>query len=705
MSWSDTAFGSEAVWIGSEHPFDLHEAYLCFRSPAGFELDSQPEKAELYITADSRYKLWVNGRYVARGPARSYPQQQQVDCLDIGDLLKPGRNTLAVQVYQPGYSHFAYVHRAAAGLLCSLHCDGERVLVSDNTWRVHRDHSFAANAPRVSIYGSGVEVRDMNQFESWTSVGYSDDGWAQARIVAGIGAAPWTALRQRDLPLLVEHDTPATLLEMRKGKRTDQDDPHLSILAGWPSAAIQPLPQDKDGWLEADLGPGETAFWLYDLGRDYLCQGVAAVDGAGGQEMFDISYAEKFRNGELVISDPETYCRVRITDRFHLRPGQQQLETFTLRGGRYILVQVTGPTGLDFKFRPSVRASEYPLETTESLVVADEVLQAIVELCETTFHACLQDGFVDCTWRESSQWLGDALPQALIMSSMSDDVRPLRQAIEMAVQGVYPDGVLPSVSPGEVHAYTIVDYNFMWVQLLQLYWQLTGDADFVQAMWPALVKMLDRFHEDIDEQGLISNQPGRRLFLDWAPVSRSEPNAIYNLQYLLGLQIASDMADEHNEPLLAELWRARAETLGVNIRQAFWEDGRWWDDLERTTYSQLSAALALLTCVTLPQEKDAQLDAIIARSLDPSDDYQAGHMVLTSPFMHHYLFQALRMAGRDDAVIEIIKTRWGRWTRAGYPTTWENWNVDFPDGSQCHSFSAHPRYFLAEIARAKGGTL
>jgi hypothetical protein len=27
----------------------------------------------------------------------------------------------------------------------------------------------------------------------------------------------------------------------------------------------------------------------------------------------------------------------------------------------------------------------------------------------------------------------------------------LRQVIEMAAQGVYPDGVLPSVLPGEVH--------------------------------------------------------------------------------------------------------------------------------------------------------------------------------------------------------------------------------------------------------------
>jgi len=585
MSWTDDIFGCEAVWIGSVHPFDLHEAYLNFRSPASFVLGRRPQEAKLYITADSRYKLWVNGRSVARGPARSYPHQQQVDCLDIAALLQLGPNTLAVQVYQPGYSHFAYVHHAAAGLLCSLRCDGERVLVSDNTWRVHRDHSYAANAPRVSIYGSGVEVRDMNQVELWTEPGYKDDGWAQARTVATTGTAPWTTLRPRDLPLLVEGDAPTTLLESRRGVRSDKDDPHLSVQHGWPAAAVAPLSQDEEGWLDVELGPDESAFWLYDLGRDYLCQGVIDIENAGGKELVDISYQEKFREGELIISDPETYCRVRITDRFQLRSGPQQIETFTLRGGRYILIQVTGPTGAGFKFRPAVCASEYPLEPTKSLVSGNAEIQAIIDLCETTFHACLQDGFVDCTWRESSQWLGDALPQSLIMHSLCDDARPLRQVIEMAAQGAYPDGVLPSVSPGEVHAYTIVDYHPMWVQLLQLDWQLTGDAAFVQAMLPTLVKMLDRYHEDVNEQGLIVSQPGRRLFLDWAPVSRSEPNAIYNLHYLLGLQTAARLADERGMPDLAGLWRARAGKPATAIRRAFWADGRWWDDRERDLFA------------------------------------------------------------------------------------------------------------------------
>ena len=131
---------------------------------------------------------------------------------------------------------------------------------------------------------------------------------------------------------------------------------------------------------------------------------------------------------------------------------------------------------------------------------------------------------------------------------MTGDTRPLRQALTLAAAGAYPDGVLPSVLPGEVHAYAIVDYNFMWVELLALYLELTGDSAFVGDLWDVLVALLDRFHADCGPAGLILSQPGRRLFLDWAPVARSEPSAIYNLHYLLALQTAERLARQLATP-------------------------------------------------------------------------------------------------------------------------------------------------------------
>ena len=115
----------------------------------------------------------------------------------------------------------------------------------------------------------------------------------------------------------------------------------------------------------------------------------------------------------------------------------------------------------------------------------------------------------------------------------------------------------------------------------------------------------------------------------------------------------------------------------------------------------MSPGLACLIQIIEPAEKERILADIVARSLHPDDGHSPGSMVLASPFMHHYLFEALRQEEQFEQVVEIIRFRWGRWASQDAPTTWENWDVDFPDGSLCHGFSAHPRYHLAEIAAGK----
>lgn len=707
---------ANAAWIGSAHPFDLHETYLCLRSPlewriaddgpregalaelgpAGCETDSvsmNERRAVLFITADSRYKVWLNGQFLGRGPARCWPHAQSVDQWDVTAWLRTGANTLCVHVYQPGYSHFAYVHRGATGLLAWLERDGQVVLTTDTTWRVRRDPSFDSRVHRVSIYGSGVEVRDLALVEAWTEPDFDASGWETPRVVAPPGGYPWTGLRLRELPLLVERETPTALVAHWTSTALclHLNDPHAALRTAWQAAEPAALPNDQDGWLSAVLGSGQSGYWLYDLGQDFTCQGWLEVERAAGDEQLAVSYVESVVAGQPVISDPDTYCRVRLTDCYRLRPGEQRLEPFALRGGRYLLLHLTSQSGAQVRFRLHVQVADYPLVIRKSVELADPQLRDIAAMCQRTFAACLQDGFVDSVWRESSQWVGDALPQALTMAALSDDVRPLRQVIRMAAEGAYPDGVLPSVLPGEVHAYTVVDYNLIWIELLALYWRLTGDAAFVHEHWAALTRILHRFQQDVAADGLMRSQPGRRLFLDWAPLSRHEPNAVYNLHWLLARQTATALAGEVGLPM------EQCVDMRERLRAAFWQDGRWWDDLGRTTYSQLATALALLTGCSEADETDALLDAIVGRSFDLTDDHRPGHMVLASPFMHHYVFQALRRYGRHAEVVEIVRRRWGRWAAAGCPTTWENWQIDFPDGSRCHGFSAHPLYHLVEM--------
>lgn len=671
-----------AVWIGPEHPFDLHEVYLNFRKD--FELDNVPAEAQLFVTADSRYKLWINGNFVNRGPSRCWPHAQQVDEHDVSRHFQPGPNTIAVQVYSPGYSHFAYVHRGACGLLAWLEADGRTMARTDTTWQVQRDLSWSPDVNRVSIYGSGVERRDM-------ALAVAE--WKPARIVAEAEGPLWCGLRPRDVPLLNENviHLPIETAMVRSGPvATLPSDPHDALRTVMARTKSDAQPR-------ARLAAGECAIWIFDLGISRIGHGTFAIAGAKGGERLLISYAEKTRGGELVISDPATYCQMRPTDEFILRAGDQRVEPFSQRGGRYVIFCLHAPQAMEFEASFSFAATSYPLERHKP-TPPDESFQPIIRLCEQTTLACLQDSFVDSVWRESSQWLGDCVSQAFALQAISNDVRPLRRAITMAAEGAYGDGVLPSVLPGEVHAYTVLDYNFSWIELLRMYVDHPAASDreqLIASLWPTLCKMIERFDADRGEKGLIVSQPGRRLFLDWSPVDRREPNLTYNCRYLFALQIAAELARWCDEDQCAEIWNARASRLRSAITAAFPKGGAWHENGFGTPASQLGLSLLLLT--DCADNAETLCGDIVARSLDLEDRHEAGKLVLASPFMHHYVFQALEKNGHRQAILDIIRARWGRWASGGESTCWENWSIDFPDGSACHGFSAHPLGWIMRL--------
>lgn len=664
-------------WIGPDHPFDLAEVYINFRRD--LMLHQAPQKASFTLTADSRYRLWINGAYVARGPARSWPDRMALDTLDVTPYLGPGPNHLAVQVYSPGYSHFAHVHKAACGWLGWLDLEGE-VTPSDRHWHVRRDPSYAPQVPRVSIYGTGMERRDMARDTAWQTD--PTPTWAQARIVQPPEGPIWRGLHPRPLPLLTETESRlANPWQTRLGPTPDAtDDPHQDLRAALPACPPATLP--------ASLGANQTAFWIFDLGHSQMLTAGATLTAAGG-ETLTVSYAEKLRDGEILLSDPETYCRMRVTDRTTLRTGRQTVEPFTQRGARYVIFRLdtTAPITPEITF--FLRKTTYPLAEKPLKPQDDATLDAVARMCRTTILACLQDGFVDSIWRESSQWLGDVVAEAFALQALSSDPRPLARAIDMAAQGAAPDGILPSILPGEVPAYVVTDYTFAWIELLDLYTRHPGVTDaprMIARHRATLETLLARLHGDVGRNGLIRSEPGRRLFLDWSAMSRAEPNLTYNARYLLALQIAARLtANPHGQ--------VQAATLRDAIRSRFLA-GLWHETPEGAPASQLALALLILTdTVTGPEAQDLA-QKITARSLDPDDASPAGKLILASPFMHHYVFQALDHLGQTAQIRAIIKARWGRWATAGEATTWENWSIDFPDGSACHGFSSHPLGWL-----------
>ena len=71
-----------------------------------FDLAAVPASAQIHLFAYTRYKLFVNGEYVGRGPNRFENRRPEYDTWDIAARLHAGSNVIAVLVHRdwPGES-------------------------------------------------------------------------------------------------------------------------------------------------------------------------------------------------------------------------------------------------------------------------------------------------------------------------------------------------------------------------------------------------------------------------------------------------------------------------------------------------------------------------------------------------------------------------------------------------------------------------
>ena len=137
-----------ASWLWLPAARTLPNTFVLFRRD--IDLQDRPRKATGWITADSRYRLTINGTRVQWGPAPCDPRELDVDPFDVTSLLRPGKNTIGVEVLYYGFGDGTWP-AGKPGMIFNLgieHADGRRQrIVSDPSWqmtidRAHRPGQF-----------------------------------------------------------------------------------------------------------------------------------------------------------------------------------------------------------------------------------------------------------------------------------------------------------------------------------------------------------------------------------------------------------------------------------------------------------------------------------------------------------------------------------------------------------------------------------
>ena len=183
---------AEWIWANTQSVHDYNIAAVFQRE---FHL-AQFQSARLAVTADSWYRLKINGKWINDGPCRSYPAHYQYDLIDLSAELRPGNNLIEAVVRYFGIGTFHQIPQQA-GFLAQLevkNADGTtEVIVTDSSWQTAMLPQLIANTAKVAnqhepfeLYNAAVPAAQFHP----------------AATLFKAGEGPWKDLNPRDCRLL-----------------------------------------------------------------------------------------------------------------------------------------------------------------------------------------------------------------------------------------------------------------------------------------------------------------------------------------------------------------------------------------------------------------------------------------------------------------------------------------------------------------------
>ena len=659
-----------ASWITSP---DADAGYGVYFFRKELTLAGKPEQYIVHVSADNRYKLYVNGIQVAAGPAKGDPHNWNFDTVDLAPWLHGGTNRVAAVVWNFAEKRpVAVMSRGEAGFLVQGNTEAERALDTGEGWKVLRTDAYAPEEVKVrGYYAAGCTDRLDGGKYPW--------GWEQPALA--------------DSSLMVPACADSLWKEARKlgtAALKGAGNYHLWYLVprAIPPMEVRPLQADRS--LDGKVVPaGQTREFLLDnrelttgYPRLYFSGGAGAEISLGYAEALyetDNGWAKGNRNvtaGKQFAG----YQDVILAD----GGAGRSFEPLWWRTWRYL--KLTVKTGEEPLTLDSLRAvsSMYPFERVSRFdAPGDPSLQQMLDIGWRTARLCAHETYMDCPYYEQLQYFGDSRIQALVTMFNTRDTCMVRNLLEQGRQSLDADGLMMSRYPSHILQY-IAPYALFWLNTCHDWWMYRGDEGYLKTLLPAMRSTLSWFGESLGADGLLHRVPGWN-FADWAsldsgtfPADAEGRSAYLDLIHILALRDAAEMEDAFGDPWYAAGYRRTAEKAVSAAKAAYWSEERklFADDGARQAFSQHINALAVLAdLVTGPEATDLVKRTVEGKDLRPCTIY-----------FRYYLQRAMAHSGQGDLLLPNLGIL--RDQMALGLTTWAE--MPEPSRSDCHAWGSSP---------------
>lgn len=147
---------SQANWIWHDRTPDFN-ATVWFRHD--FSCSGGTSEPLLWVTAESRYRVFLNGQWIADGPARGWPDAYLIDRHPLPSGLLRANNVIEVRVTHWGFDNFQHIS-ARPGLLLVLEQGGQVLSATGPGWESAMAEEYPHRAPRFGCQLGFEEICD-----------------------------------------------------------------------------------------------------------------------------------------------------------------------------------------------------------------------------------------------------------------------------------------------------------------------------------------------------------------------------------------------------------------------------------------------------------------------------------------------------------------------------------------------------------------
>jgi alpha-L-rhamnosidase len=670
-----------ANWITV--PGESPNGYGVYLFRKSFSLSNKPDSFFIQVSADNRYKLYVNEHQVSLGPARGDLEHWNFETLDIASFLHTGTNTLAAMIWNEGAWRAEGQISLRTGFILQAPLEKEALINTGKDWKCLRDPAFQPLPFKINTYyvaGPGELVNLNDQITDWMKQDFDDNAWKNAEIImrgmpenmeGGYGTVPGWLLKPSSIPAM-------ELKNQRFAKIVRSEGSSLS---------------DSFPYFKSSTTIPAHNFTTIILDQGFLTNAYPELVFSGGQGgTISLSYAEAlYTHFPSKGNRNETDGKIFIGRKDSLLSNgkaHQFFTTLSFRTYRYLQISVhTMDEALTIEDIFGI-ATGYPFQFNARLTSDDPELEKMLEIGWRTAKNCAMETYMDCPYYEQLQYIGDTRIQALISLYNSGDERLLRNAMNEMDNSRRPEGVTLSRHPSFTPQY-IPTFSLWYIGMLHDYMMYGRDSIYLKNKLPGERQIMNYFRNYQSSDGSLKGVP-YWMFTDWVetkgwnsgtgPVGKDGCSSLLDLQLLWAYQLASDLESRYGLQSYAVLYHKYADQLKKMIRFKYWDNRRnlFADRPEKDLFSQHANSLAILTGMVdntggLALAKQILSDTILAPA---------------SIYFKFYLHMALVKAGLGNDYLNWLGL-WRENIKMGM-TTW----AEIPDinntRSDCHAWGSSP---------------